>query len=189
MYLDEDEVVIMRDAMVSDSKVGTVTLTLTNKHVIQTYERGFFNPEKVVNRYSLLDLRENNGKPNVLIGKTSAGKARLELYFLQQTKYYTFQSVFAEKKWANAIIKEYKACLAQYKKNQKNQNEKKATINVGAILSPIKDTIDSAKSAIIEKQKDHNTRVVKCPRCGEELVGEKGTEVTCIYCNTTIKIK
>ena len=49
--------------------------------------------------------------------------------------------------------------------------------------------IDSAKNAIKPKPKAPKVITVKCPRCGAELKGEKGSEVTCSYCDAVVPIK
>ena len=180
--LGQDEVVIMQDAHVTDAASGSVTLVLTNENIIQV-NKGFWGNDKSYEKYPLLKLKEYNGKPNVLVGKAPNGTARLELYFSSFEKYYTFQSTFAERKWANAIAKAYKACVVDAKKVERAKADK------GAIFAPILNTFDSAKNAIKPKPKAPKVITVKCPRCGAELKGEKGSEVTCSYCDAVVPIK
>ena len=180
--LEHDEVVIMQDVHVNDAVSGSVTLVLTNQSIIQV-NKGFWGNDKSYEKYSLLNLKEYNGKPNVLVGKAPNGSARLELYFLSFEKYYTFQSTFAERKWASAITKAYKTCAAEARKNER------AKVDASAIFAPLKNTLDSAKNAIKPKAKEPKIKTVKCPRCGAELSGEKGTEVVCSYCDAKVLVK
>ena len=180
--LGADEIVIMQDAHVSDSASGNVTLVLTNQSLIQV-NKGFWGSEKSSEKYPLLDLKEYNGKPNVIVGKAKNGSAQLELYFTSFEKYYSFQAAFAERKWANAIAKAYKARVVDVKKNEKAKSDK------GVLFAPLKNTLGSAKNAIIPKTKAPKTKTVKCPKCGAELSGEKGAEVTCSFCDAVVPIK
>lgn len=176
-----DEVVIMQESNVF-SGGSNVTLILTNQNLIEV-TKGFWGSDKGSNKYPLLNLKEYNGKPNVLVGKGPNGKTRLELYFTGYEKYYSFQGMLAERKWAGAIEKAYKACVAEQKKSEKPK------LDVGTIFAPIKGTLESAKQAVIPKTKEPKTKMVKCPRCGAELTGEKGKEVKCSYCEAIVTIK
>ena len=176
-----DEVVIMQESNVF-SGGSNVTLILTNQNLIEV-TKGFWGSDKGSNKYPLLNLKEYNGKPNVLVGKGPNGKTRLELYFTGYEKYYSFQGMLAERKWAGAIEKAYKACVAEQKKCEKPK------LDVGTIFAPIKGTLESAKHAVIPKTKEPKTKMVKCPRCGAELTGEKGKEVKCSYCEAIVTIK
>ncbi len=176
-----DEVVIMQD---SNAFCGgsSVTLILTNQNLIEVI-KGFWGSDKASNKYPLLDLKEHNGKPNVLVGKDPGGKARLELYFVGYEKYYSFRGLFAEKKWSGAIEKAYKACAAEQRKGAKQK------LDVSSIIAPIKGTIVSAKQTVMSIQKEPKVKTVKCPRCGAELTGEKGQEIRCNYCDNLVTIK
>ena len=180
--LGPDEIVIMQDAHVNDSASGRVTLVLTNQNLIQV-NKGFWGSDKSSEKYSILDLKEYNGKPNVIVGKAKNGSTQLELYFTSFEKHYSFQATFAERKWANAIAKAYKACVADAKKNEKGKSD------TGSLFAPLKNTFDSAKNTIIPKPKAPKTKTVKCPKCGAELSGKKGTEVTCSFCDAVVPIK
>ena len=179
--LDEDEVILMKDTKVS-AKGSPITLILTNQSIIQI-NKGLFGGDKDAEKYPLLDLKEHNGKPNILIGKAPNGKTRLELYFDFYNLDYSFQGLFTEKKWANAIEKAYKDCIREQRKTEK------VKLSVGEMISPLKDTFKSAKSAVTPKPKPPAIRVIKCPGCGAELRGAKGDEVTCSYCDTIVNIK
>ena len=170
-----DEVVILQDSHVLDGRTN-VTLILTSQNLIQV-NKSFWGSDKSAVKYPLQDLKEQGGKPNVLIGKAPNGSSRLELYFAGYEKFYTFQGLFAERKWAGAIEKAYKSYMTDRKKNEKPK------FDVNSIFSPFIDTIDSAKRSITPK-----TKMVKCPRCGAELTGEKGKEVKCSYCDTVVRI-
>ena len=168
--LEPDEVVIMQDTHVRDADSGEVTLVLTNKSIIQV-NKGFFGKAKDFEKYSLLDLKEYKGKPNVLVGKDSSNVARLELYFSTFEKYYYFHAAFRERKWASSINKAYKTCAAEKRKVERTN------AGGGFWHSPVKNTIQL------------NKKTVKCPRCGAELAGEKGTSVVCEYCDAVVTIK
>ena len=180
--LDEDEIVIMQDENASDQYNRTVTLVLTNKN-IRTYEYGILGNIKRSNRIPLSDLRESNGDPNVLIGKTSNGKSRLELYYSSSQQYYTFKGLLTEKKWAAAIIRAYKARAREDAKNALDP------IVVKRIITPVKDRIDAAKNGMLGLQKEQKTTSYKCPFCGAIVKGHKGEEVECDFCESTFIIK
>lgn len=178
---DEDEVVLLKDSKVS-AKGSSVTLILTNRSIIQI-NKSFWGTNKDAEKYPLLDLKEHNGKPNILVGKAPNGNARLELYFDWYELYYSFQGLFAERKWAKAIEKAYKACAEEKKRNERTK------MKVEDLLSPLKSTLESARNAIVPKPKAPVIKEIKCPRCGAELSGEIDSEVTCSYCDTNVIIK
>lgn len=177
-----DEAVILQDSNVSTEGL-TKTLILTNRNIIQV-NRGFFGGDKDASKYPLLKLKELNGKPNVRIGKSRNGSPQLELYFQGYEKIYSFQGgLFAERKWANAIEKAYKAAVNETRKAEK------AKKTAGEIFAPLKATIENAKTVFSPKTKEPKTVVLKCPKCGAELVGIKGEQVKCSYCEALVTIK
>ena len=184
--LDQDEVVIISEYNAQDD-YGTVDLVLTNHNIIQSkrVSKGLFKSEEVTEKYPLIKLKENKGKPNVIVGKSPNGTTRLELYFEGYEKHYIFKGVFTEKKWAGLIEKTYKACVTEQKKHEKD----KAKANKGSIFSPVKEKFDGARKTITEKTNQFEERMLKCPKCGAEIVGKKGDEVKCEYCDTVVKIK
>ena len=178
--LDIDEVVILQDPNVT-AYGATVTLILTNHNIIQV-EKGFWGDKEAL-KYPLLELKELSGKPNVRIGKSRSGGAQLELYFQGYEKEYSFQGIFTERKWASAIEKAYKAAVSEAKKAERKK------LNVSGIFTPIKGKIVIAKNSIAAKTKEPKTRTMKCPQCGAELVGLKGEQVRCGYCDAMVTIK
>ena len=179
--LGVDEAVILQDSQVFFG-LSMVTLILTNQNIIQV-NKGFFGRDKEAWKYPLLDLKVLNGKPNVRIGKSGNGRTQLELYFQGYERAYSFQELRGERKWLNAITKAYKEAVAE-----KNRAEKSMR-GAARILSPLKGTIDSAKNAISSKTKNPRILMMKCPKCGAELAGEKGAQVTCSYCEALVTIR
>ena len=179
--LGPDEVVIMQEANVSDGR-SQVALILTNQNIIEI-QKGFFGGDKNSIKYSLGDLRVNNGKPNVLVGKASDGSARLELYFNGFERYYSFKGLLTERKWASSIEKAYKVYITEKNKKEKVKR------NLGTIFAPIKGTLENAKKAVTPKPKEKEIRSVKCPKCGAQLSGPKGEDITCDYCSAVVKVK
>ena len=176
-----DEVVLLQYADVTEGR-ASVTLILTNQNIIQV-NKGFRGTEKDAVQYPLSELKEYNGKPNIIEGKGSDGAHRLELYFSGYEKYYSFNSKITEHKWAGAIEKAYKAYMAEQKRLAKPK------LNAGAIFAPLRGTLESAKQVITPKAKGAKAITVKCPKCGAELTGGKGQEVICSYCDAAVKIK
>lgn len=179
--LDFDEAVILQDSNVSVNG-ASITLVLTNCNIIQI-NKGFLGRDKDASKLPLLQLKELNGKPNVRIGKSRNGDAQLELYFQGYERVYSFQGMFAERKWAGAIEKAYKAAASEAKKAEKSK------MNVGGIIAPLKGTLENAKNSIAAKTKEAKPRTMKCPKCGAELVGIKGEQVRCSYCDAMVTIK
>ena len=179
--LDIDEAVILQDSNVFVGKYN-VTLILTNRNIIQV-NKNVFGGEKNALKYPLLGLKDLNGKPNVRVGKSRDGKTQLELYFQGFEKAYLFQGMLVERKWANAIEKAYKAAAGEVK------NAGKAKRNIGGIFAPLKGTIENAKSVLTSNPKEPKILVMKCPKCGAELVGEKGKQIRCSYCEAVITLK
>ncbi len=182
--LDLDEVVILQDFNVI-ANGAEVTLILTNKNVIEV-TRGFWGGDKDSNKYPLYALKEMNGKPNVRVGKSPNGKAQLELYFVGYNKVYSFKGLFVEKKWLSAIEKAYKAALkqaiAEEKREKRAANEGKG---VGELIAPIMEKVGLA----VIKNKESRILSAKCPKCGAEVSGSKGDQVTCSYCDAIFVIK
>lgn len=177
--LDKDEIVIMQENNVSEGKQN-VALILTNKSIIQVNKKTNFwgnDVDKDSVKYSLLELKDNNGKPNILIGKDADGKTRLELYFSGYEKYYVFEAWFAERKWAGAIEKAY----IDYCSDKSSNSQ---TSNIGAVFAPIAGLFGARNNSGTVKNK-----ITKCPKCGAELSGDRGKEVKCDYCDTVVLIK
>ena len=182
--LDEDEIVIMQDSTVTDQSNHHVTLVLTNKHIL-VLEQGLLGKIKETCRLSLSDLKENSGAPNVLVGKAPNGKTRLELYFSQSQYYYIFKGLLAEKKWAAAIIKAYKALIKERVKSEAGQ------FDTSKIIAPVIGRLDAAKNAVLSAQKEKKAKTIssKCPYCGAAVIGSKGYEIRCEYCEAVFIIK
>lgn len=179
--LGMDEVVIMQDSRVAEGNTG-ITLILTNQNIIQV-NKNFWGSDKSAVKYPLTELKEYKEKPNVIVSKAPNGAARLELYFTGYEKFYTFQGIMTVRKWAGAIEKAYKAYKAEKRKNEK------AKPNTSAILIPLRGALESAMQAATPKANGQKAKTIKCPRCGAELTGKKGQEVTCSYCETVVTIK
>ena len=176
--LDNDEAVIMQTSGVSDGSMGNVDLILTNKSLIQV-NKGLLGGTKGILKYPLTDLKTLNGKANVLIGVSKKGGNQLELYFTGYEKFFTLGRA-SESKWANAIIKAHKQRLAALDNSSANDK--------GSISKTLKGALDLAMDRIPIK-KDILPKTNKCPKCGAELTGLKGTEAVCSYCDTRIIIK
>lgn len=176
-----DEAVILQDTNVSMGH-ASVTLLLTNQNLIQV-NKGLFGADRDAVKYPLLDLKELNGKPNVRIGKSRSGDTQLELYFQGYEKAYSFHGVFGERKWASAIEKAYRSAVSEAKKAEKSK------LGVAGIFAPLKGTLDDAKTTFTARTKGLKTKAMKCPKCGAELVGMKGEQVRCSYCDAIVAIK
>ena len=179
--LDEDEVVIMQDANVTDQTNHTVTVVLTNKNILKIDPSLWGNKNSY--RLPLSDLKESNGNPNVLIGKRPDGRNRLELFFSDAHQYFSFKGLIAEKKWASAIVKAYKARMKELAKSEREPRDTTRT------FAPVIEKIDAAKKAVLGAQKEAKTVSYKCPFCGARVDGHKGEEITCSYCEATFTIK
>ncbi len=177
--LDNDEAVIMKVSGVSESTSGNVDLILTNKNLIQI-NKGFLGNNKGSWKFPLTDLKTLNGKANVLVGTNNKGMKQLELYFAGYEKFYVFGARSSENKWANEIIKAHKHRIAEIDKSN-NPNK-------GSLTQTIKGALDLAIDKIPIKI-DSGPKTNKCPKCGAELTGPRGTAVTCSYCETKIIIK
>lgn len=177
--LGDGEVIILRDENVTDANGKTVTLILTNKRLIKIIYDIWGNGTD--HTLALSRLRENNGDPNVIIGKDSSGKNRLELYFQKTQQFFTFKGLLTEKKWALAITKAYKARMKEITKSEREP------FDPSKIFAPVLEKIDAAKETL--SQRDLRVLSNKCPFCGAIVEGQKGTEVHCTYCDATFTIK
>ena len=177
--LEDGEVVILRDEKVTDTNGKDVTLLLTNKHIIKIVYDFWGNAKDQY--FALSRLRENNGVPNIRIGKGNGGKNRLELYFEQSQQVFTFKGLMVEKKWAAAIEKAYKARMKEIAKSEKEP------ITPGKLFAPVLNKIEAAKETL--SQREQRTLSSKCPFCGAIANGQKGEEVKCVYCEHTFVIK
>ena len=179
--LDEDEVVIMQDANVTDQTNHTVTVVLTNKSILKI-DSSLWSGKNCY-RFPLSDLKESNGNPNVLIGKAANGKSRLELFFSDVQQYYSFKGLMAEKKWASAVIKAYKARMKELAKSEREPRD--AT----TLFAPNIGKLDATKNAIMGAKNEPKAVSNKCPFCGAVTTGVKGEEITCSYCESKFILK
>lgn len=172
--LDEDEAVILQATGVYASN-GSVDLILTNKNIIQI-NMGFWGNPTNSDKYPLDDIRILNGKPNIIIGKYEKGSKCLEIFLMNGKLGYKFKGAFEINKWANAIEKAHKDRMAEIKKSQKGDK--------GTLADSVKGTIER-----LIPTKNAQSKYCKCSRCGAELTGLKGEQVTCDYCNNIVVIK
>ena len=179
--LDVDEAVILREEEVCVGSSGNADLILTNKNIIQV-NRGFWGGTKDSIKYPLENLKVLNGKANVRIGKSRSDAKQLELYFVDCEKYYQFNHAFSERNWAREIVKAHKNRMATI------ENEQKAKCEKHSIFQSISGTIGSVKDAFFAR-KVQTQKICKCPKCGAELIGVKGMEVQCSYCDAIVIIK
>ncbi len=177
--MEDGEVVILRDEKVTDLRGREVTLLLTNKRIIKVDHDFWGNAKEHI--FSLTRLRDNNGAPNVLVGKGSNGRSRLELYFDQGQQAFSFKGLMAEKKWASAIDKAYKSLMKETARSEKEP------ITAGKLFAPVLGKIEAAKETL--SQREQRTLSCKCPHCGAIANGQKGEEVKCAYCEHTFVIK
>ena len=175
--LDEDEIVITQDSNVTNQNGRIVTLVLTNKNIIEL-EHGFLGNTKTFHYYPLTDLKENRGNPNVLVGKSPAGKTRLEVFFVSSQRYYSFKGILAEKKWASAITKAYRQRVKEIDRSEHTSL---------SAAKYVAGKVHAAKSAILKNQQKAASS--KCPFCGAVVTGSKGEEIECEFCESTFIIK
>ena len=170
--LDKDEAVINQVSGRNTGVFGgSVDLILTNKNIIQV-NRGILGGDST--KYPLTDLKLLNGKPNVRVGKSRSGERQIEIYFKNDELFLILDGLFAENSWVGAISKAYKQRVAE----TENDDEK------GSLFDSIKGII-----ARDDNKKKPKRKTCKCPKCGAELVGEKGSEVECEYCGAIVRIK
>lgn len=171
--LDPDEAVIMQATDIRTSG-GNADLVLTSKNLIQV-NKNFFGKARDAIKYPLSDLKTLNGKANVLIEKERNGSKQLKLYFISTELQFNVQSA---SKWANAIVKAHKERMNDISKSCKAAKAK------GTLLGTIKGTVESAKNMVIGP-KVPVRKSCKCSKCGAELTGNRGEEVTCPYCDSS----
>ena len=176
--LDADEVVIMQDEKVTDQYNNIVTLVLTNKHLLHV-EYDVRGNVKRSYRFPIIDLKESNGNPNILIGKNAGGKSRLELYFNSSQEYYSFKGLMKDKKWASEIGKAYKARVKAIAKSNRE------SLNTASIFAPVRNKIDSAMNIVLGSQREQKTNSYKCPFYGAVVQGHDGEEIVCGFCESS----
>lgn len=181
--LDYDEAVIMQETGVSTGIFETADIVLTNKNIIQV-NRGILGGVKNSFKYPLTNLKTLKGKANVMVGKSSNGSKQLELYFTDCEKYFRFNSARTENTWVREIIKAHKDRMAEIAEIQK-QNP----IETKSVFKSLTGTIESARGLFSVKRRTPVQKSCKCPKCGDELTGSKGSEVECSYCGTKVIIK
>ena len=180
--LDYDEAVIMQETGVSTGTFETADIVLTNKNIIQV-NRGILGGVKNSFKYPLSNLKTLKGKANVLIGKSRNGSKQLELYFVDCEKVFRFDSARQEKTWVREIIKAHKDRMAELDRIQKQSHPEKKSV-----FKSLTGTMESAKE-LFNVKRTPVQKSCKCPKCGDELIGSKGSEVECSYCGTKVIIK
>ena len=92
--LAPNESIILKEACVAHGGVMAIytdELILTNLNLI-CISKGMFGNTKKVYYYPLSQLKQYNGKAQVIMGKLSNGLETLELYFVNGTESFNFQS-------------------------------------------------------------------------------------------------
>ena len=179
--LDDGEFVLLEEVGIKDIAGSKVDLILTNQNLIEVQYSWLGVPTKIV-KYSLLLLREKDGKPNVI-----SDKGQLKLYFKKFDCQYSFSSSRASNKFQDAIIKAFREAFAEREKQRKKEarEERKSS----PFYAPVINKLDIAKNAFHSMRVDASSPVErKCPSCGAELTGMKGEEVECPYCQKVVRL-
>lgn len=196
--LAPNESIILKEACVAHGGVMAIytdELILTNLNLI-CISKGMFGNTKKVYYYPLSQLKQYNGKAQVIMGKLSNGLETLELYFVNGTESFNFQS--HNKRTINRWIEEISnvvGCKAAgfHSLNNEDDDEDDSDTLAG-VINEFKEAGNEILNAFgFKPKKKNNTTPTqqeptvinkKCMSCSAPLVGKKGTVVQCKYCDT-----
>lgn len=189
--LDHSESILIQSTGVLCERGGLMTaytdeLILTNLNVIHV-SKGIFGNVKRVQKYPLNQVKIINGEAQALIGKSTNGKANLQIYLLNGQVAFSFQSLGKKEilKYVNEISK-----VLTGKESSRNIVANQFAIpGAEVVADTLKGTIDVFKGTfgIISKNKASDEPVKatqKCIGCMSPLTGTKGLSITCNYCDT-----
>ena len=199
--LAPNESIILKEVSVAHGGVMAIytdELILTNLNLI-CISKGMFGNTKNIYYYPLSQLKQYNGKAQVVIGKLSNGTETLELYFVNGTETFNFQSNNKKtiKRWieeiSNAVgcqpIGSHNACDSD---NDLDPDSLAGAINeVGKQFKEVGNEFLNAfgfkpkkTSGTATTPQEPTVVNKKCFSCSAPLVGKKGNVVQCKYCDT-----
>ena len=193
-----NESIILQEVSVAHGGVMAIytdELYLTNLNLI-CVSKGMFGNTKKTFKYPLNQIKMYNGKPQAVMGKLSNGTACLDIYFLNGTESFNFQS--ANKKKINAWIEAISNVLGRgngqtdYPDDSEYDDDETvigAFKEVGEEFKEVGKELFGAFGIKTKKPTKNATAETgkiskKCMSCSAPLTGNKGQVVKCRYCDT-----
>ena len=159
--LDRDEIVVLQIKHVMVGHHPHRTLILTNKNIIEA-ETTIFDDIESIEKYSLLDLKPDGKKPS-----TIRENGRLTVFLADGERNYSFLSFLPAIRWSHAMKKAYKAAVRASRKK--------------------KPSPDTGKNAEVSGEGLPQSQIIKCPKCGYDIVIDPFRETAeCTFCGTTL---
>lgn len=155
-------------------------LILTNLNIIYV-KKGIFGRTKSIQTIPLNQIKIYEGKPQVLLGKQKNDSPSLEIYFLNGQAIFGFKRKNEVMKWIR--------CINQVlcKETGSATTGQFAIPGTEFLAETIKDTVITFKN-ILGKTKHEKISAV-CTSCGASILGYKGENIKCNYCDTYQKIQ
>ena len=164
-----------------ENKIGELgELVLTNLNAIYI-RKGFFGGTKEILKYPLNQIKILDGKPQVIIGKSSNGFYQIELYLKNGQEFFAFNTLGKKEalKWLDKISEILTGHIADI-----DSSERSYIPGIDVVADTLKNTIGTFKGAFGAKDKEKENVTSRCISCRAPLSGVKGQIIKCKYCDT-----
>lgn len=190
LKLQSDEAIILQEIGVehgfSITSAYTDELYLTTKN-IYCVNKGIFGNTKNIFCYPLNQLKKVDGRPQAILGKKSNGTSSLDIYFMNSNESFSFQSgnKLKIRKWIREINK-----ILGYANNTEEFDDSGTPI--GELKGVFNDAMSELGINFKLGKKKNGAKLMgrqvkinkKCISCSAPLIGYKGQQVHCKYCDT-----
>lgn len=193
-----NESIIMKESCVAHGGLWaayTDELILTNINLV-CVGRGIFGNKKKTFVWPLNQVKLYNGKPQAIMGELSNGTKDLEVYFINGSESFNFQSGNNSKikTWIKAITKVI--CGDIDEDEEMDEEDEVDPDSIAGVFMEIGDEFKDMKNDFMDvfgfkpkkkKQagKESQEKITKkCISCSAPLIGYKGQTVKCKYCDT-----
>lgn len=165
----------------------TDELVLTNQNIVCT-SKGTFGNVKDIFRYPLNQIKKYEGKPQIIMGKTSGGMPTLEIYLVNgavETFIFKNENKKKIRQWIDAVNK--------INSGEPVEQDFSSFDSDNEIVNKIKEVGSQAMEAgseilgalgIRPGKKAAQAASGKCVSCSAPIAGCKGQKVKCKYCDT-----
>lgn len=160
-------------------------LILTNLNLILV-KKNIMGKNKEIKYFQLSEIKQFNGRPQVLLGNPRGMGGNLDVYFKNSEESFGFQSKKKAKKWVETIIKlcsgeDFDTIITQINGDTTTFTDQlKEQFGVFGEMIKSK-TANNSNSELSQKSIKVSK---KCTGCGAPISGNSNKIIKCSYCDT-----
>ena len=171
------------------SSTTTSELMLTNLNIIYP-RKGMFGKVKGYNTWPLSSIRVIDGVPQCRLDTSEFMESKLEISFQNELVSFGFESLDAKKE-VRSRVNEISRILVGHEAEE--ENLRATGVGAFAELDSVAETIGGIFGAFdtaLTRKRAKSAPVIayRCPSCNASIKGQRGTTVTCPYCDSNVTI-